>query len=607
VLDNPHVELEGTMKAIARIAMPVSAAAFVCCSVLSAPMPSGASDSLSRITHNAPRATITSFSPTSGAVGVPVKVTGTGFVAPCTATLGGVAAPCTVHSAAEIIVTVPIGAVSGQIKLTTGGSTVTSTLSFKVTLGIWTSIGSGPPTTTFTVAGTGFAPNELVDLYIGTTDEALAVTNAHGDFGYAGFVVPPSTQPGAAWISAAGRHSGLSAQRMFVVRTNWSEEGFGPSGRRVNPYENTLGVSNVGSIGEQWSFTTGNSVLSSPAVANGIVCVGSGDDNVYGINAATGARVWTFVTGANVESSPAVSNGVAYVGSEDGNVYAINVATGSRIWRATVGNLVDSSPAVVNGVVYIGSDAGLFAINASTGAPLRTYATGGGYSSPAVVKGVVYVGSVGGTLYAFNASTGAQLWTYATSGPMLSSPAVVNGVVYIGAYNGNVYAINAASGEPLWTFPTGADVQASPAVADGVVYVSSDDGNVYAINAMTGTQLWKSPTGMAVDSAPAVANGVVYVGSTNGNVYALDAATGADLWTFTQIGGVQSSPAVANGSVYVGSDVGNVYAFNLAGGLAAGQRSERPSVSQLHPDYSLRVGSSQRRDSTRGITVLPLA
>ncbi|MGB8373012.1 MAG: PQQ-binding-like beta-propeller repeat protein, partial [Halobacteriota archaeon] len=39
-----------------------------------------------------------------------------------------------------------------------------------------------------------------------------------------------------------------------------------------------------------WSFTTGNEVLSSPAVANGTVYVGSYDDNVYaaGTAAATG-------------------------------------------------------------------------------------------------------------------------------------------------------------------------------------------------------------------------------------------------------------------------------------------------------------------------------
>lgn len=59
------------------------------------------------------------------------------------------------------------------------------------------------------------------------------------------------------------------------------------------------------------------------AVANGIVYVGSDDNNLYAFNATTGAKLWNYTTGGAVESSPAVANGVVYVGSEDGNVYAI--------------------------------------------------------------------------------------------------------------------------------------------------------------------------------------------------------------------------------------------------------------------------------------------
>ena len=55
-------------------------------------------------------------------------------------------------------------------------------------------------------------------------------------------------------------------------------------------------------------------VYSSPAVANGVVYVGS-DDNVYALNARTGALLWSYTTGEYVVSSPAVANGVVYVGS----------------------------------------------------------------------------------------------------------------------------------------------------------------------------------------------------------------------------------------------------------------------------------------------------
>jgi eukaryotic-like serine/threonine-protein kinase len=63
-------------------------------------------------------------------------------------------------------------------------------------------------------------------------------------------------------------------------------------------------------------------------VANGVVYVGSNDDNVYALDAATGARLWSYTTGDVVFAAPAVANGVVYAGSEDGNVYAFDLTGG---------------------------------------------------------------------------------------------------------------------------------------------------------------------------------------------------------------------------------------------------------------------------------------
>jgi outer membrane protein assembly factor BamB len=66
-------------------------------------------------------------------------------------------------------------------------------------------------------------------------------------------------------------------------------------------------------------------VYSSPAVANGVVYVGSYDKNVYALNAKTGAKLWSYTTGGGVYTSPSVANGLVYVGSDDGNVYAFGL------------------------------------------------------------------------------------------------------------------------------------------------------------------------------------------------------------------------------------------------------------------------------------------
>lgn len=60
--------------------------------------------------------------------------------------------------------------------------------------------------------------------------------------------------------------------------------------QRMNPFENVLHVHNVKNLKVKWSYTTGGNVGTSPAVANGVVYVGSADGNVYALNASTGAE-----------------------------------------------------------------------------------------------------------------------------------------------------------------------------------------------------------------------------------------------------------------------------------------------------------------------------
>ena len=132
-----------------------------------------------------------------------------------------------------------------------------------------------------------------------------------------------------------------------IVHVAWGEQAAGtgrnwsqfhrPNMSRWNPYENVLNVDNVGSLDLKWSYATGGEVYSSPAVANGVVYVGSYDHNVYALKASTGAKLWSYRTRDRVDSSPAVANGVVYVGSWDHNVYALKAKTGAKLWSYTTG------------------------------------------------------------------------------------------------------------------------------------------------------------------------------------------------------------------------------------------------------------------------------
>jgi outer membrane protein assembly factor BamB len=113
-----------------------------------------------------------------------------------------------------------------------------------------------------------------------------------------------------------------------------------------------------------------------------------------------------------------------------------NVGSLQLKWKNPIGR--GSTPAVVNGVIYFDADDGnLYALNASTGAKLWSFAAGADLlSPPAVANGVVYIVSNemsgAGTVYALNPNTGAKLWSFANDTPLADSFVVANGVVYVG-------------------------------------------------------------------------------------------------------------------------------------------------------------------------------
>jgi len=126
----------------------------------------------------------------------------------------------------------------------------------------------------------------------------------------------------------SGPHSG--DRRTTHIFTDWNQF-HRHDMTRYNPYEKFFTVNNVTNLTLKWSYPTSSQVWSSPAVADGLVYVGSADCSVYAVDADTGAKLWSYQTTAAVFSSPAVADGVVYVGSDDYNVYALDAHTGAKL------------------------------------------------------------------------------------------------------------------------------------------------------------------------------------------------------------------------------------------------------------------------------------
>jgi outer membrane protein assembly factor BamB/uncharacterized membrane protein YoaK (UPF0700 family) len=323
-------------------------------------------------------------------------------------------------------------------------------------------------------------------VYIGSDDGKLYAFDAAGVTGCSGS--PKTCAP--LWTGATGwgvTSSPAVANGVVYVGSNdyklYAFDAAGVTGCSGSPKTCT----------PLWTGATGSVVTSSPAVANGVVYVGSNDYKLYAFDAAgvtgcsgspkTCTPLWTGATGSWIGyASPAVADGVVYIGSTDGKLYAFDAAgvtgcsgspkTCAPLWTGSTTDIIFSSPAVANGVVYVGSNDGkLYAFDA-TGVT-------GCNGSP---------------------KTCTPLWTGATGSYIEDSPAVANGVVYIGSDDNKLYAFDAAgatgcSGSPktctpLWTGATGNYIRfSSPAVANGVVYVGSDDNKLHAFS------LQVAPTG----------------------------------------------------------------------------------------------------------------
>ena len=337
--------------------------------------------------------------------------------------------------------------------------------------------------------------------------------------------------------------------------------------------------------GVKWAFKTDGWVLSSPALAGGLVYFGSDDQNLYALDAATGAEKWKFSTAGPVRSSPAVVAGTVYFGSYDGAFYALDAASGKLKWKyVTAAGEKHFEAKGLHGYLP----------HAQTVPDIWDFFL----SSPVVSDGLVYFGSGDGNVYAFDAETGQLKWKFATQNVVHSSPAVAGGVVYVGSWDSYLYALDAATGQEKWKFKTGEDkvnfnqvgIQSSPAVDGGVVYFGCRDSHLYALDAATGQEKWKFDNhGTWIIASPAVYEGSVYAGTSVPSVFgSLNASTGEVRLHLDVPLIVFSSAAVAGGMAYFGSFNGKLYAVDLKTGQFAWEfqtpASKKNALGLLGPD-----------------------
>jgi hypothetical protein len=137
------------------------------------------------------------ITPTTGAVGTTVTISGTGFIGESYTVNFGTTnvayGPCDDSGNFSTSFSVPAKA-RGQylVTVTTSASDTSNSISFTITSNVTLSSSSGGVGDTVTVGGTGFKASSSVTIYFDSTNVGTATTDANGSFSGATFTVPES-------------------------------------------------------------------------------------------------------------------------------------------------------------------------------------------------------------------------------------------------------------------------------------------------------------------------------------------------------------------------------------------------------------------------------
>ena len=173
---------------------------------------------------------------------------------------------------------------------------------------------AGPiPGGSLNVEGEGFPAEVAVDIYLDLEHVAIALPDGKdGSFADITVSVPDSALPGRHFVTAISRRDDVTAQVSFIVRSDWPQFHRTADHRANNSQENVLNSSNVANLEILWRGMTNDDVVSSPAIVDGVVYVGSVDGKLYAFReAGCGDHecepFWQGLTDGQILASPAVS------------------------------------------------------------------------------------------------------------------------------------------------------------------------------------------------------------------------------------------------------------------------------------------------------------
>lgn len=191
-------------------------------------------------------------------------------------------------------------------------------------------------------------------------------------------------------------------------------------------------------------------IKSSPLVVNNTIYIGSTDNKIYALD-LNGNEKWTYTTGDSVISSPAYGDEKIIVGSDDGYLYVLNQSNGQLVFKSDLCNKVQGSATIDehDNNIFIGSnDGNISCLDLRDGTVKWSRHVGGEIkSTPALSEKNLAFASTNGFGYVLNKYTGAEILSYNPGTMLFNSPITASPVIYghsllFSSQDGYVYSLN---------------------------------------------------------------------------------------------------------------------------------------------------------------------
>ncbi|MFP4104589.1 MAG: PQQ-binding-like beta-propeller repeat protein [Phycisphaerae bacterium] len=260
-----------------------------------------------------------------------------------------------------------------------------------------------------------------------------------------------------------------------------------------------------------WSYDLPDTVLGSPAVADGKVYVGCRNGELFCLS-TDGKLIRKHPTGAEILTSPAVGERTVYFVSTSGVLQAFDTRTGRSVWERIIGNVPTgqqfgyiSSPAIARNRIYVGTQFdGLLCVGEAGEPAVPVWSSARGGSLQGSLNGVP-LPEVASFLGQFPTAPAAD----SATATVKASPAMVGRSILVplsdaGSENGLACVRPGDAGvDRVWSFPAELGVYTAPVAigsAEGKLRKAffvdgkkGQDGRTLRCLDANGDVLWRRP------------------------------------------------------------------------------------------------------------------